>query len=60
MEYTHQFKINKHIIKQSATVDKEKQLRIVEYLTDYKQLTKPTTERIEIIRYDNKKQHRLF
>ena len=53
-------KINKHIIKQSATVDKEKQLRIVEYLTDYKQLTKPTTERIEIIRYDNKKQHRLF
>ena len=53
-------KINKHIIKQSATVDKEKQLRIVEYLTDYKQLTKPATERTEIIRYDNKKQHRLF
>lgn len=53
-------KINKHIIKQSAIVDKEKQLRIVEYLTDYKQLTKPATERTEIIRYDNKKQHRLF
>ena len=53
-------KINKHILKQSAIIDKEKQLRIVEYITDYKQLTKPSTERVETIRYVDRKKHKLF
>lgn len=53
-------KLNRHILKQSAITNNENNIRIVEYTTDYKRLLKPSTERTEIIRYNDKKKHKLF